>query len=146
MNYFLDRNCNFDILVWCKTNCIPKTNNSYLPNLEYLLFFREKGCPKHLNEGYHLKSKWYQSTANKYDKDRYFHPTIKPLELVKRHILHSTQEGDIVLDCFAGSGTTLKACQETNRRYIGMEINPKYYQIAKDRLNNINAKGEVSLF
>ena len=76
----------------------------------------------------------------------YKHPTIKPLELVKRHIQHSTNENDIVLDCFAGSGTTLKACQELNRQYIGFEINEDYYNIAKDRLNNINAKGEVSLF
>ncbi len=144
--YVNELNCNYDLLVWCKTNAVPKTNNCYLPNVEYCLFFREKNCPKRLNNGYELKSKWYISASNKQDKDLYSHPTIKPLELVKRHILHSTQENDLVLDCFAGSGTTLKACQETNRQYIGFEINEEYYNIAKDRLNNINAKGEVSLF
>lgn len=144
--YVNELNCNFDLLVWCKKNAVPKTNNCYLPNVEYCLFFREKNCPKRLNNGYELKSKWYISASNKQDKDLYKHPTIKPLELVKRHILHSTQENDLVLDCFAGSGTTLKACQELNRRYIGFEINEEYYKIAKDRLNNINAKGEVSLF
>ena len=45
-----------------------------------------------------------------------------------------------------GSGTTCKACQETNRKYIGFEINEEYFNIAKDRLNNINKKGEISLF
>ena len=48
------------------------------------------------------------------------------MELVKRHILHSTQPNDIVLDCFCGSGTTCVACEETGRRFIGMEINKKY--------------------
>ena len=116
-----------------------------MPDIEYCLCIKGKDAPRY-NDGYELKSKWYISPKNKEDRDNYNHPTIKPLELVKRHILHSTQENDLVLDCFAGSGTTLKACQETNRRYIGFEINEEYYKIAKDRLNNINAKGEVSLF
>lgn len=143
LNYF-SKYGNFEILMWCKRNCVPATNNNWLPNAEYCLYFREKGVK--LNDGYELKSKWYISNQNKADKDIYMHPTIKPLELVKKHILHTTQVNDIVLDCFAGSGTTLKACQELNRRYIGFEINEEYYKIAKDRLNNINAKGEVSLF
>ena len=68
------------------------------------------------------------------------------MELVKRHILHSTQPNDIVLDCFCGSGTTCVACEETGRRFIGMEINKKYYEIAKDRLNGITANGQMSIF
>ena len=84
--------------------------------------------------------------GKKIKKAKYKHPTIKPLELVKKHILHTTNENDIVLDAFLGSGTTAKACQETNRQYIGFEINEEYYKIAVDRLNNINARGEVSIF
>ena len=74
------------------------------------------------------------------------HPTIKPLELVKRHILHSTQPNDIVLDCFCGSGTTCVAAKETGRRFIGMEIDPEYHKIAVDRLNGINVNGQTSIF
>lgn len=132
-------------MVWCKTNPIPICNNNWLSDIEYCLVFKGKGAPKY-NDGYNLKSKWFISPTNIEDKKNYLHPTIKPLELVKRHIKHSTKEGDIVLDCFAGSGTTLKACKDLNRQYIGFEINEKYYNIAKDRLNNINAKGQVSLF
>lgn len=146
MNIFIGKyNCNFNLLVWCKTNPTPATNNVWLPDIEYCLVFKEPKAPKY-NDGYELKSKWYTSSINVVDKHNYNHPTIKPLELVKRHIKHSTKEGDLVLDCFCGSGTTLKACQELNRQYIGFEINEEYYKIAKDRLNNINAKGEVSLF
>lgn len=45
-----------------------------------------------------------------------------------------------------GSGTVCVACKETNRRYIGMEINKEYYEIAKDRLNGITANGQMSIF
>ena len=126
------------MLVWCKTNSTPFCNNNYLPDLEYCLLFREQTCK--LNDGYDLKSRWYISPTNKSDKDLYEHPTIKPLELVKRHILHSTQEGDVVLDCFMGSGTTGVACIETNRNFIGVEIDPHYFKIAEDRLKGISQK------
>ena len=146
MKYFIEKKkCNFNLLVWCKTNPTPACAGTYLPDLEYCLVFKEKGSPKY-NDGYELKSKWYISSLNVKDKDKYQHPTIKPLDYVKRHILHSTQPNDIVLDCFCGSGTTCVACKETNRRYIGMEIDPAYYKIAVDRLNGINANGQMSIF
>lgn len=134
INYFKDYS--LEILVWAKDNPTPFTNNVWLSDLEYCLYFRESGVK--LNDGYHLKSKWYQSPINKKDKDLYDHPTIKPLELVKRHIEHTTQEGDVVLDTFLGSGTTAVACKELGRNYIGFEINEKYYKIAQDRLNGIS--------
>lgn len=141
LNYFDKKNTMFEILSWNKTNPSPTTNNIWLPDIEYCLYFRESGVK--LNDGYELKSKWYISPINKSDKDLYNHPTIKPLDLVKRHILHTTQPNDIVLDCFCGSGTTCVACQETGRRFIGMEINEEYYKIAKNRINGINANGQI---
>lgn len=145
MKFFIDKhNCYFEILTWNKTNPTPTTNNSWLPDIEYCLYFREKGVP--LNDGYELKSKWYDSPINKRDKDKFNHPTIKPLDLVKRHILHTTQPNDIVADFFMGSGTTCVASKDTDRQYIGFEIEEKWYNIAKDRLNNIDANGQISLF
>lgn len=146
MKYFIDeKQCMYEILTWNKTNPTPQTNGTWLPDIEYCLMFKEKGTPKY-NNGYELKSKWYVSCLNTNDKEKYNHPTIKPLELVKRHILHSTKENDIVLDCFCGSGTTCVAAKETGRRYIGMEIDPEYHKIAVDRLNGINAKGQTSIY
>lgn len=145
MKYFIDgKGCRFNILTWNKTNPTPATNGTYLPDIEYCLVFKEKGSPKY-NDGYELKSKWYVSPINKSDKDLFNHPTIKPLELVKRHILHSTQENDIVLDCFCGSGTTCVACKETGRRYIGMEIDKEYWKIANNRINGIEASGQMTI-
>lgn len=135
---------NTDLLVWCKTNPQPSINNTWLPDLEYCIYFREKGVP--LNDGYELKSKWYSSAINKRDKDIFEHPTIKPLPLVKRHLLHTTQPNDIVLDCFMGSGTTAIACKEIGRQFIGFEISEKWCKVANDRLNNIDANGQISLF
>lgn len=96
-----------DLLVWCKTNPQPTGNQTWLPDVEYCLYFRETGI--NLNDGYNLKSKWYLSPINQADKACFDHPTIKPLELVKRHLLHTTQPNDIVADFFCGSGTTCVA-------------------------------------
>ena len=144
LEYFKEKS-RFNILVWCKTNPSPMTNGTWLPDIEYCICFKDEKAPRY-NDGYELKSKFYVSQKNKSDKDLYNHPTIKPLELVKRHILHSTNENDIVLDCFCGSGTTCVACKETNRRFIGMEIDPEYHKIAVNRLNGITASGQLSIF
>ena len=142
---FIDKhNCFFEILTWNKTNPTPSTNNTWLADIEYCLYFREKGVV--LNDGYELKSKWYISPINQGDKVKFKHPTIKPLDLVERHLKHATQENDIVLDCFCGSGTTCVACKDTNRRYIGIEVNPKWHKIAVDRLNGIEANGQMTIF
>lgn len=152
MNFFIVRNdYNYEILVWNKTNPTPMCNNTWLPDLEYCLYFREKGVI--LNDGYEIKSKWFISGLNVKDKELFEHPTIKPLEMVKRHLKHATQPNDIVLDCFLGSGTTAVACKELGRRYIGFEINKKFYDIAVDRLKGISVqdrkdmnKGQQTLF
>ena len=144
LEFFNKTGCNFEMLVWCKDNPTPQTNNVWLPDIEYCLYFREKGVP--LNDGYEYKSKWYSSPINKRDKDLYKHPTIKPLQLVKRHLLHATQPNDVVLDAFIGSGTTAVACRETGRQYIGFELNKKYFDITQDRINGITAGGQYSLF
>lgn len=127
---------NIDLLVWHKKNPIPTVNNKYLSDLEYIVFIRDKGVAMY--NTYETSSKLYQTTTNKIDKDLYVHPTIKPIELIKRYILNSSLEGDLVLDTFLGSGTTAVACKETNRRYIGFEINEEYYKIAQDRLNGVS--------
>ena len=147
MKFFLDQDekrINFEILTWNKTNPTPATNNVWLPDIEYCLYFRESGVA--LNDGYDLKSKWYVAPINKSDKDLFEHPTIKPFALVKRHLQHATQPHDIVVDCFMGSGTTAVACMDCDRQFIGFEISPKWHKIANDRINSIDANGQMSFF
>jgi len=66
---------------------------------------------------------------------RYEHPTQKPLKLMKRIIEKYTKEGDTILDCFMGSGTTGVACVNLNRNFIGIEIDEGYFKIAEKRIN-----------
>ena len=75
---------------------------------------------------------------------KYNHPTQKPPKLTKALIETSSRQNDLVYIPFGGSGTELEQCQVLNRKYIGSEIEPKYYEIILDRLKN--AKGEVGLF
>ena len=63
-----------------------------------------------------------------------FHPTEKPTDLMQWLIKTYSNKNDLILDCFAGSGSTLVACQELHRRFIGIEISEKYCEIARERL------------
>jgi site-specific DNA-methyltransferase (adenine-specific) len=68
------------------------------------------------------------------DAAAFDHPAIFPDKLAKDHVLSWSNPGDLVLDPFAGSGTTLKAAKELSRRYVGIEINEPYIKIIKNRL------------
>lgn len=141
-DFYKDKN--FDLLVWHKTNPIPTVNQKYLSDIEYIFFARDKGVEMY--NDYSTSSKVYTSVVNKNDKEKFEHQTIKPLPLVQRLITNSSQPNDIVLDPFMGSGTTAVACKNLGRQYIGFEVNPKWAKIAEDRLNNIQANGQMTLF
>ena len=142
IKYFVDKyKCNFNIISWHKTNAMPLLNGQYLIDTEYCLYFKKN---KRLNTDYNSGKTHYELPINIKDKEKYKHPTIKPLQIIKNLIKNSSNEGDIVLDCFSGSGTTCVASKELNRRYIGIEINPEYHQISIDRLNGMLANGQIS--
>ncbi len=64
------------------------------------------------------------------------HKAEKPLELMKSLISKSSEEGNLILDCFAGSGSTLLACRDLKRNFIGIEVSREYKEIAEKRLND----------
>jgi len=68
------------------------------------------------------------------------HPTVKPIKLMEYLVKLVSKEGAVVLDPFAGSGSTLIACKNLNRNYIGMELDPEYIKIAEARLSAIQPK------
>ena len=70
-------------------------------------------------------------------------PTQKPLALLNRIIRASSNAGDVVLDPFCGSGTTLEAAHRLQRRYIGIDVNPEAVTIAQDRIPNILPLGDA---
>ena len=81
----------------------------------------------------------YDTGNNKATKDKiaFNHPAIFPEKLAYDHIISWSNEGDVVMDIFMGSGTTAKMCKLTNRNYIGFEISEEYCQIAEERLSKV---------
>ena len=79
---------------------------------------------------------WQFSHVHYCNENRQDHPTQKPESLIERMVLASSDEGDMVLDLFAGSGTTMRVCQQLNRDCIGIELNPKYVKMIEKRLNS----------
>ena len=137
-NFYVNKyKCTFDILVWNKSNALPTYSNKYLSDCEYLLYFR-KGKGKCFPQSYEDAKTVYQAPINIKDKKLYGHPTIKPLDFTEKIIRNSSKEEQTILDPFMGSGTTGVACKKLNRNFIGIEINEKYYEIAKRRIENEN--------
>ncbi len=78
---------------------------------------------------------WLFSHVHYCNGNRQKHPTQKPEGLIERMVLASTTEGNYVVDPFSGSGTTLRVCQQLNRRCLGIELNPEYVDNTKKRLS-----------
>lgn len=117
------------LIVWNKGNCV--LNKYYLNSYELILMLR-KGRAKNINN---MGSKNLITISNIRNKT---HPTEKPVELNKILIENSSNIGDIVLDPFMGTGSCGIACKNTNRNFIGIEIDKKYYDIAKQRIEDSN--------
>lgn len=141
IKYFvLEKHLNFVPLIWHKINAMPLCGGKYLDDCEYCLYFYEN---LKLNTSYDTANTVYNLPINIKDKKLYGHPTIKPLEIIKNLIINSSNENDIVLDTFLGSGTTAVACKELRRRYIGFEKEEEYFNIAKNRLEGISQQDKM---
>ena len=133
IDFFVNKKkCNWNLICWHKTNVVPACGNKYLTDTEYILFFREKGVKVYGT--YETKKTYYVTPTNQKEKKLYGHPTIKPQEILKNLIVNSTTENGVVLDCFMGSGSTGVACVNTNRHFIGIELDEGYFNIAKKRI------------
>ena len=155
-----------DVMIWNKTNPMPQVRQPrYNQVFEYMFVF-SKGKPKTFNpimvpcktSGLLYKSTAKQITTDKsrvhkemiinkekvspniWDmavaQNKTSHPAVFPEELVYKHIISWSNEGDIVMDIFSGSGTTHKVALENNRRFIGFEIAKEYCEIEEERLKS----------
>lgn len=135
-------------LAIAKTTQLPSWSKRSWRSAFELCMYVSKGRPKTFNfisqrecvnlHRYHIRHKFTK------------HPTEKPLDFIRKLVLVSSNEGDLVLDPFMGSGTTAVACRDTGRHFIGFESNPEYISIANQRLkgggeraHNSNAKKET---
>jgi len=136
-------------IIWYYTQGIGKTIGFSPRHDDILMFTKSKKFTFNLDD-IRIPQKFYRSVNNmrganpgnvwKFshmhycNKNRLQHPTQKPEGLYERIILASSNEGDMVLDPFVGSGTALRVCQNTNRNCIGIDINPEYIKMCRDRL------------
>ena len=122
----------------------------YIPQMEtsivYRAGMRRSGAADHYNK--HVRTGRYEDNGSRYPRSVWkyaqrhssfhntitLHPTEKPLPLIERLILTYTQVGDVVLDPFAGSGTTLVAARNLGRHYLGCDISAEYVGVARGRL------------
>lgn len=111
---------------------IPRKNT--YKEVEMYSGIKEVGVHKNYNET-HCNPSSVQYFNNRIPKDRGLHPTQKPVALLEYLIKTYTQENELVLDFTAGSFSTAIACMNTNRNFIGIELDEKYYNIGVDRIN-----------
>jgi site-specific DNA-methyltransferase (adenine-specific) len=142
-------------IIWFKPNAPPNLSCKFFTHShETLLWARKNKNISHKfnysvsklwessedifkNEEKQMRSVWSIPLTPPREKQFGKHPTQKPLELLKRIILTSTNENDLVLDPFNGSGTTGVICKKFNRKYIGIDLEKEYLELSKIRLSFI---------
>ena len=140
----------FDLMFYVSKNQIIFGGNYYTdilpPTKSWIVW--DKACGKHRNDFADCELAWASKGVARIfrwlwrgfrqqdmkNKEKRYHPTQKPVRLIEQIISFYTNVDDIILDPFIGSGTTAIACERLNRRWIGIEINPEYCEITKQRL------------
>lgn len=127
-----------NILVWEKNTA--NANRWYMKNCEFTLFCYKGEAKTINNPSSKMVHQFDNIVGNK------THPTEKPLRLLQFYIENSSNENEIVLDPFMGTGSCGVACKKLNRNFIGYEIDEKYFSIAQDRiLKDISAGSQDKL-
>ncbi|MCA9506976.1 MAG: site-specific DNA-methyltransferase [Myxococcales bacterium] len=137
-------------IIWAKPNAQPNItcrmltesteqiiwlcNNTSKKATKWTFNYQEA---KKLNEGKQMRNFWHFPLTPPSEKICGKHPSQKPLNLMERLVLLATNPKDFVLDCFAGSGSTLVACKKNQRRFLGIEKNSEYCSISSARLKLI---------
>jgi DNA modification methylase len=122
-------------IVWDKKS-IGLGNSNYRPQHEFI--FYSKGDSWHGDKA--QSDVWYNSRGATVE---YVHPTQKPVELVEKAISNSSKGQDVVIDVFGGSGSTLIACEKTNRHCRMMELDPKYCDVIINRWQQYTGKEAI---
>ena len=125
-----------DKIIWQKSNPMPRNRDRrYISNVEIASWYVKKGEKWIFNR----QSEKYDGCVFLYPSEsgggfKRFHPTQKNLQLIKDLILRHSNEGDLVADFFFGSCQVGVACKQLNRKFIGSEIDEKYFDIAVERI------------
>lgn len=135
-----------DFLRWEKTNPMPRNRDRrYITDYECAVWLVKKNAKwtfNRLDEKYQ-RPKFVHSIV--LGREKTGHPTQKPISLMTEIIKIHTNENELVLDCFSGSCSTGVACINTNRRFIGIELDKNYFNIAKERIENAINENKINI-
>ena len=130
-----------DLIRWKKTNPMPRNRDRrFITDYEVAVWAVKRGAKwtfNRLSDTYE-RPEIICGITPKREKSNGGHPTQKPIEVMEWLIDRLTDEDDLVLDLFMGSGTTGVACMNANRRFVGIEMDENYFNIAKNRIENIS--------
>lgn len=138
-----------NVITWAKTNPPPNISCRFFTySTEFIIWARK--CPKvphkynyelmkAINDGKQMTDVWRLPAIGRWEKSCGKHPTQKPLALLTRIILASTDENDWILDPFAGSSTTGIAANLSLRRFLGIEQDENYAQLSSNRRKELNS-------
>ena len=156
IGYLLEKN-NYDIIndiIWYKPNAPPNLSCKYFTHSHEIVLWARKSSESHhtfnyekmkgwnnpkdklKNKDKQMRSVWSIPLLSKSEKEYGKHPTQKPLELLNRIIISSSNESDWILDPFAGSGTTGVVCSILKRKFVGIDNNKEYLDLAIKRFQS----------
>ena len=122
----------YQMIIWDRKNCCDVRNDYLYPNTE-LIFWLTKGKPKVYKSQAPFQKEVWSITPSKSK----LHPATFPNSLANNCILLTTQEGDVVLDPFMGSGTVGVECSLLNRKFIGIELSKNYYDLSCNQIKEV---------
>lgn len=140
LNYAIDNGYSWQDIMLYRNNALPNLNGKY-QDKDYCIHMW-KG--RKITGDYKDKVTDYHWTIG--GRKEWNHPALKPVEPIIHMLKVGSDEGDVVLDMFMGSGTTGEACMRTGRKFIGIEKNKEYFNMAVKRIESILSKKQVELF
>ena len=144
LNWCKDSGYSWNVLIWKKPTAIP-IGDSHRPDIEYLLLFRKNALWNNRTDANYSRCLQYDRVKKSEENGN--HPTPKPIELIANELKISSNKNSVVVDFFGGSGSTLIACEQLNRKCYMCELDPHYVDVIIQRY--INLKGsdaDVFLF
>lgn len=145
-----------NVITWAKTNPAPNISCRYFTHsTEFVIWARKSskvahqynyGLMKQLNDDKQMTDVWQLPTIGRWEKSCGKHPTQKPLALLSRIILASTQPGQWILDPFSGSGTTGIASTLLGRRFLGIEQEESFVEMSRMRREELNTPQVAKLY
>ena len=132
-----------DMIRMVKSNPMPRNRDRrFVVDYEVAVWALKKGKWTFNRQSETYDTPCIHTTVTKKSEKKYTnHPTQKPVDAIEVLIKTLSCEGDTVLDCFMGSGTTAIACMNTQRNYIGFELDSDYYNKSIERINNHKTTG-----